>query len=144
MFSAMDRPGAWMPSAKARARARLPFALLLLGLSLPASAATYTAPSGYFQIIGYTLQRVERDGVAGLAVDGWVQALADCRGAVLLFDVLDRAGRPVGTVRVTHGAFFRHDRWGIGPGAFTPLGEPAAAIAAADRIEVREAGCTER
>ncbi len=74
---------------------------------------------------------------------GWVEALADCRGAVILFDVLDRAGAPVGTIRVTHGAFFRHDRWDVGPGEFTPLGNGSdAAIAAADHVEVREAECT--
>lgn len=120
---------------------RLPGLLALLCLTATASAATYTAPSGYFQIVGYKLQRGDAQT---LSVGGWVQALADCRGAVLLFDVLDRAGRPVGTIRVTHGAFFRHDRWVIGRGEFTPLGEPAAAIAAADRVEVREADCVGR
>lgn len=116
--------------------------LVLLALSAAVSAATYTAPSGYLQVIGYKLQRGERDGKPWIAVAGWVQALADCRGAVLLFDVLGRDGRPVGTVRITHGAFFRHDRWDLGAGEFTPRGgEAAAAIAAADRVEVRAAEC---
>lgn len=107
-----------------------------------AVAATYTAPSGYLQVIAYKLQRVERDGRAGLAVGGWVEGLADCRGALLLFDVFDRGGRPVGTIRISHGAFFRHDRWDLGPGEFSPAGDRAAAIAAADRVEVRSADCT--
>ncbi|MBK8162768.1 MAG: hypothetical protein IPK65_06365 [Gammaproteobacteria bacterium] len=112
-----------------------------LCLPLVASAATYIAPSGYFQIVGYKLQR---GGAHGLSVAGWVQALADCRGAELLFDVLDAAGAPVGTIRVTHGAFFRHDRWDLGPGEFIPLGtDVVRAVAAADRVEVRTAECAE-
>jgi hypothetical protein len=123
--------------------ARLLVSIAMIGLSLAAYAATYTAPSGYFQIIGYKLQRGERDGEAVLAVAGWVQALADCRGAALLFDVLDRSGRPVGAIRITHGAFFRHDRWTLDPGEFTPQGgDAAAALAAAHSVEVREAECT--
>jgi hypothetical protein len=117
--------------------------IALLGLSLAASAATYTAPSGYFQIIGYKLQRVERDGKPELTVAGWVQALADCHGALLEFEVRDRDGKPVGAIRITHGAFYRHDRWGLGPGAFTPQGDDAVqAISAADHVVVREADCT--
>jgi hypothetical protein len=125
----------------AASRAR-PLALAaLLGMSLAASAATYMAPSGYFQIVGYKLQRVERDGKPELSVAGWVQALADCRGAMLLFEVRARDGKPVGTLRISHGAFFRHDRWGLGPGTFTPQGDAAAAITAADHVVVREAEC---
>jgi hypothetical protein len=130
-------------SRRAARRARVPGLAALLGLSLAASAATYTAPSGYFQIVGYKLQRAERDGRVELAVDGWVQALANCHGAVLLFEVRARDGRPVGTIRITHGAFFRHDRWGLGPGEFTAEGgDVAAATAAADHVAVREAECT--
>ena len=118
---------------------RLLACIATLCLPLAASAATYIAPSGYFQVVGYKLQR---SGAHGLSVAGWVQALADCRGAELLFDVLDRAGAPVGTIRITHGAFFRHDRWDLGPGEFIPLGGDAArAVAAADRVEVRTAEC---
>lgn len=132
-----------MSCSEVRARPRLPLAAALLALCAAASAATYTAPSGYFQIVGYQLQRVERDGRMELQVGGWVQALANCRSAVLLFDVLDRAGAPVGAIRITHGAFFRHDRWTLGPGEFTPRGgDAAAAIAAAHSVEVREAECT--
>lgn len=114
--------------------------LALSGLMAPAFAATYIAPSGYFQIIGYKLQR---GGPHELSVAGWVQALADCRGAEVLFDVLDRTGVSVGAIRVRHGAFSRHDRWDLGPGEFTPRGLAAAeAIAAADHVEVRAAECT--
>lgn len=114
--------------------------LALLGLLAPAFAATYVAPSGYFQIIGYKLQRTAQHE---LAVTGWVQALADCRGAEVQFDVLDRTGASVGTIRVRYGAFHRHDRWDIGPGEFTPRGLAAAeAIAVADHVEVRAAECT--
>ncbi len=119
---------------------RLLAGVAALCLPLVASAATYIAPSGYFQIVGYKLQR---GGAHGLSVAGWVQALADCRGAELLFDVLDAAGAPVGTIRVTHGAFFRHDRWDLGPGEFIPLrGDVATAIAAAQTVRVRAAECT--
>lgn len=113
--------------------------LMMLGLTAPVFAATYIAPSGYFQIIGYKLQH---GGPLELSVAGWVQALADCRGAEVLFDVLDRAGASVGTIRVRHGAFSRHDRWDLGSGEFTPKGLAAAeAIAAADHVEVRAAEC---
>jgi hypothetical protein len=122
-------------------RVCLPLAFALL--ALPVSAATYTAPSGYLQIVGYKLQRGERDGRPELAVTGWVEALADCRGATLLFDVLDRDGGRVGTIAISHGAFFRHDRWALGPGVFTPEGRDAAgAMAAADHVLVRQADCS--
>ena len=115
--------------------------LALLCLATAAFAATYIAPSGYFQIVGYKLQR---GGPHGLSVAGWVQALADCHGAELLFDVLDRAGVPVGTIHVTHGAFFRHDRWDLGPGEFTPIrGDAATAVSAAHSVQIRKAECTE-
>jgi len=134
-----------MSSSESRAgasRARLPALSALLAASLAAAATTYTAPSGDIQIVGYQLQRVQRDGRTELAVAGWVQALADCRGAALLFEVRDRDGRPVGTIRITHGAFFRHDRWGLGFGEFTPQdGDAAAATAVADHVVVREAEC---
>ena len=117
-------------------------AVVVLFTTAAAVAATYTAPSGYLQVIAYKLQRVPQDGGAGLAVGGWVEALADCRGALLLFDVLDRGGRPVGTIRISHGAFFRHDRWDLGPGEFSPHGDRAAALVAAARVEVRSADCT--
>jgi hypothetical protein len=60
---------------------------------------------------------------------------------MLLFEVRARDGKPVGTLRISHGAFFRHDRWGLGPGTFTPQGDAAAAITAADHVVVREAEC---
>jgi hypothetical protein len=122
-------------------RIGLPVAFALS--ALPAAAATYTAPSGYLQIVGYQLQRGARDGRPELAVAGWVEALADCRGATLLFDVMDRNGGRVGTIAISHGAFFRHDRWALGPGRFTPEGRDAAgAMAAADHVLVRQADCS--
>jgi hypothetical protein len=122
-------------------RRGLPLACALL--ALPVSAATYTAPSGYLQIVGYKLQRAEHDGRPELAVTGWVEALADCRGATLLFDVLDRDGGRVGTIAIAHGAFFRHDRWALDQGVFTPEGRDAAqAMAAADHVLVRQADCS--
>jgi hypothetical protein len=118
-------------------------ALVFALLALPAArAAIYTAPSGYLQIVGYKLQRGGHDGQPELAVEGWVEALADCSGATLLFDVLDRDGNPVGTLKISHGAFFRHDRWELGPGVFTPQDRAAtAAMNAADHVMVREADC---
>ena len=111
-------------------------------LSHTAAAATYTAPSGYLQIVGYRLIPA-RPGTGTVGVAGRVEALADCRGALLTFDVLDRSGGRVGTYRVSHGPFFRHDVWEIGAGVFTPeAGDAAKAAAAADHVAVREADCT--
>ncbi len=42
--------------------ARVIMAVMFPLLSLAAYAATYVAPSGYFQIIGYKLQREARKG----------------------------------------------------------------------------------
>lgn len=122
---------------------RLWLALGMVCLLGTAFAAGYTAPSGYLQIIGYKLQLSEREGKPEVSVSGWVEALADCRGAVLQFDVMDRDNNRVGIFKISHGAFFRHDRWDLGPGVFTPEGRDAArAIAAADHVVVREADCT--
>jgi len=134
-------PVAMSPAGRMMKRPGL--AILIMMMVLPASAATYVAPSGYLQIVGYRLQRVEKDGRPGLAVAGWVEALADCRGATLSFDVLDRNGGRVGVITISHGAFFRHDRWELGAGAFEPEGRDAAqAAAAADHVLVRAADCS--
>jgi hypothetical protein len=106
-------------------------------------AAIYTAPSGSLQIIGYALQHVQRDGHTELALSGHVEALADCKAAVLIFDVLDREDRPVATLRIAHGEFFRHDVWELGQGELTPVqGDVAQAVADADHVRIRQADCT--
>ena len=76
---------------------------------------------------------------------GSAMALADCAGAIMLFDVLDRDGNLVGTYKIIHGEFFRHDGWALGPGTFTPLGgDSQQAAAAADHITVHQIECTRR
>jgi len=108
-----------------------------------AFAASYTAPSGYFQIIGYKLQLTNRNGKTEIAVAGRVEAMADCKGAVMLFDVLDKNDKKVGTFKITHGEFYRHDGWELGAGVFTPAtGDAAKAIAGADHVATHEADCT--
>ena len=117
-------------------------AALLLG---SAFADSYTSPSGYLEVIGYKLQRSHHDGTTDISVSGSAMALADCDGAIMLFDVLDRNGNQVGTYKITHGEFFRHDGWALGPGTFTPLGgDSQQAVAAADHITVRQIECTRR
>ena len=72
-------------------------------------------------------------------------ALADCPGAVMEFDVLDRTGNRVGIYKITHGEFFRHDGWMLGPGTFIASdGNVQQAIAAADHITVKRVECTRR
>jgi len=118
------------------------FACICLCLAgFGASADSYTAPSGYFQIIGYKLQLANRNGKTEIAVAGRVEAIADCRGAVMLFDVLDKKDNKVGTYKITHGEFFRHDGWELGAGVFTPVGDATKAIAAADHVAIHEADC---
>jgi hypothetical protein len=110
-----------------------------------ASADSYTSPSGYLEIIGYKLQLTQRDGKPAIAVSGSAMALADCPGSIMVFDVLDRTGNQVGTYKIIHGEFFRHDGWALGPGTFTPAGgDTQQAIAAADHIAVHEVECTRR
>jgi hypothetical protein len=117
-------------------------ATLLLGTAF---ADSYTSPSGYLEIIGYKLERTHHDGKTAVSVAGSAMALADCAGAIMLFDVLDRDGNLVGTYKITHGEFFRHDGWALGPGTFTPSsGDMRQATAAADHIAVRELECTKR
>ena len=120
----------------------------IIGAALLAGTAyadSYISPSGYLEIIGYKLQISHQDGKNIVAVTGSAMALADCDGAVMLFDVLDRNGRPVGTYKITHGEFFRHDGWALGPGEFTPLdGDSQQAAAVADHIAVRNVECTRR
>ena len=114
-------------------------------LSAAAFADSYTSPSGYLEIIGYRLQHTQHDGKINVAVSGSAMALADCPGAVMLFDVLDRNSNRVGTYKITHGEFFRHDGWSLGPGTFTPLLDDAQqAAAAADHIAVNKIECTPR
>ena len=117
-------------------------AALLLG---SAFADSYTSPSGYLEVIGYRLQLTHHDGKTDVSVSGSAMALADCDGAIMLFDVLDRNGNQVGTYKIIHGEFFRHDGWALGPGTFTPLGgDSQQAAAAADHITVHQIECTRR
>ena len=110
-----------------------------------AFADSYTSPSGYLEIIGYKLQRSQHDGTTEISVSGSAMAMADCDGAIMLFNVLDRNGNQVGTYKIIHGEFFRHDGWALGPGTFTPLsGDSQQAAAAADHITVRQIECTKR
>ena len=122
--------------------------LLFVTLALVTStglADSYTAPSGYLEIIGYRLERAEHNGKVVLSVAGSAMALADCHGAVMEFDVLDRGGNPVGIYKITHGEFFRHDGWALGRGTFTPLGnDEQQAATAAGHIAVRKVACTPR
>jgi len=117
-------------------------AALLLG---SAFADSYTSPSGYLEVIGYRLQLTHHDGKTDVSVSGSAMALADCDGAIMLFDILDRNGNQVGTYKITHGEFFRHDGWALGPGTFTPLsGDVQQAAATADHVAVRQIECTRR
>ena len=110
-----------------------------------AFADSYTSPSGYLEVIGYRLQLTHHDGKTDVSVSGSAMALADCDGAIMLFDILDRNGNQVGTYKITHGEFFRHDGWALGPGTFTPLsGDVQQAAAAADHVAVRQIECTRR
>ena len=112
-------------------------------LSGSAFADSYTSPSGYLEIIGYRLQLAQHGGKIGVTVTGSAMALADCPGAVMLFDVLDRNGNRIGTYKITHGEFFRHDGWALGHGTFMPLlGDTQQAAAAADHIAVNKVECT--
>jgi hypothetical protein len=124
---------------------RLIFFLTAMLLFGTAFADSYTSPSGYLEIIGYRLQHTQHDGKIDVAVSGSAMALADCPGAIMLFDVLDRNGNRVGTYKITHGEFFRHDGWALGRGTFTPLlGDAQQAAAAADHIAVNKVECTPR
>ena len=76
-------------------------------------------------------------------MSGTALALADCKGAVMVFDILDLDGNLVGTYKITHGEFFRHDGWSLGPGTFTPSDhDPQQAAAKAAQIAVRLVQCT--
>jgi len=113
----------------------------------PATAAEYISPSGYLQVIGYRMVRAalrDRAGVVLLA--GRVEALADCDGATVVFDVVDRAGRKSGEVRLDHGPLYRHDVWPLGRGELVPVAgmELKAAVAGAEHVIVREADCSRR
>jgi len=122
---------------------RLIFFISATLLLATASADSYTSPSGYLEIIGYKLQLTHRDGKIDISVSGSAMALADCDGAVMLFDVLDRNDNRVGTYKIIHGEFFRHDGWALGSGTFTPLnGDAQQAAAAADHITVHQVECT--
>ena len=124
---------------------RLLFLVTAAFLFGTAFADSYTSPSGYLEIIGYKLQLNQRDGKTEISVSGSAQALADCNGAIMQFDVLDAAGNELGTYTITHGEFFRHDVWALGPGIFAPLGGDAQqAAAAADHIAVHQVECTRR
>jgi hypothetical protein len=116
--------------------------IIMASLNSVAFAASYIAPSGYFQIIGYKLQLTNHNGKTEVSVFGRVEAMADCRGAVMLFDVLDKNDKKVGTFKISRGEFDRHDGWELGPGVFAPAGDAAKAIAAADHVVIHEAECT--
>ena len=125
---------------------RLLFFMTTALLVSTAFADSYTSPSGYLEIIGYKLQRSQHDGTTEISVSGSAMAMADCDGAIMLFNVLDRNGNQVGTYKIIHGEFFRHDGWALGPGTFTPLrgNSQQQAAAAADHITVRQIECTKR
>ena len=124
---------------------RLITLLVTLFIANAALAARYISPSGYLEIIGYKLQLDHRDGNAELSVTGSVQALSDCPGAIMVFDVMSVDKNKVGTIKVSRGPFFRHDRWALGPGEFTPQGDDAGkAMATAHHVVIREAECTKR
>ena len=109
-----------------------------------ASADSYVSPSGYLQIIGYKLQHTDRSGAPGLYVSGTFEALADCSGAEVLFDVLDRNGAKLGTYKIIYGPFYRHDAGDLAQGTYIPLDGNAAAIAVADHVAISGAECTKR
>lgn len=124
---------------------RLVFLMTAALFSATAFADSYTSPSGYLEIIGYKLQLTQHDGKTSVTVSGSAMALADCDGAIMVFDVMDREGRQVGTYKITRGEFFRHDGWALGPGTFTPLsGDSQQAAAAADHVAVHQIECTRR
>lgn len=117
-------------------------ALLLFG---SAYADSYTSPSGYIEVIGYRLELAHHNGKIAISVSGSAMALADCPGAIMIFNVLDHNGNRVGTYKITHGEFFRHDGWALGPGKFTPLeGDAQQAASVADHITVNQIECTKR
>jgi hypothetical protein len=109
-----------------------------------AFADSYTAPSGYLQIIGYKLQHTDRNGAPGIYVSGTFEAMADCSGADVLFDVLDRNGGKLGIYKIIYGPFYRHDAGDLAQGTYTPQGGNAGNIAAADHVAIRGAECTSR
>ena len=113
----------------------------------PANAVGFISPSGYLQVVGYRLVRVaSRDGTGVALLAGRVEALADCDGATVVFDVFDRAGHRLGEVRLVHGPLYRHDVWPLGRGELVPVvgTELEAAVAGADHVIVREADCSRR
>ena len=109
-----------------------------------ASAESYISPSGYLQIIGYKLQLTDRNGKPEIYVSGTFEALADCSGAEVLFDVLDRNGGELGTYKIAYGPFYRHDAGELAQGTYTPQGGNAGNIAAADHVAIQGAECTKR
>ena len=124
---------------------RLLFFMITALLVETAFADSYTSPSGYLEVIGYRLQLTHHDGKVDVSVSGSAMAMADCDGAIMLFDVLDRNSNQIGSYKITHGEFFRHDGWALGPGTFTPLsGDTQQAAAAADHITVHQIECTRR
>ena len=124
---------------------RLLFFATAVFLSGTTFAASYISPSGYLEIIGYKLQLTHHGDKFEISVSGSARALADCDGAIMLFDVMDRAGKPIGTYKITRGEFFRHDGWTLGPGTFTPTSDDTdQALAVADHIAVRRVECTRR
>jgi hypothetical protein len=107
-------------------------------------ADSYTSPSGYLQIVGYKFQVTNHGGKPEITVSGSFEALADCSGATVLFDVLDRRGTKLGTYKITYGPFYRHDGGELAPGTYTPQAGDASNVTAADHIAVAEAECIKR
>jgi hypothetical protein len=104
-------------------------------------AERYTSSDGYLEVIGYKLQILNRDGKAEITLTGRVEALADCKGVELSFDVFDRDNRKLGVLQAMHGALGRHDVWVLGPGIFTAQDGTKNAAASADHVVARDAQC---
>jgi hypothetical protein len=109
--------------------------------SVLAFAESYTSSDGYLEVIGYKLQLINRDNKAEITVTGRVEALADCNGVDLTFDVFDGANRKLGVFRATHDAIGRHDVWVLGPGVFAAQDGAKNAAASADHVVARDAEC---
>jgi hypothetical protein len=112
-----------------------------------ANADGYISPSGYLQVVGYQLVRaVTRDGAGVALLAGRVEALADCDGATVTFDVLDDEDRKLGEIRLVHGPLYRHDVWPLESGELVPAvgTDLKAAVAGAKHVLVREAVCSRR
>lgn len=120
--------------------------LALTGIACASvNAASFTSPSGYLQVEAYRLVRaVSRNGAGEVLLTGQVEALADCDGVTLVFDVFGRADDTLGRVRLTHGPLYRHDVWPLDRGKLLPSAgmDLESVVKGAESVAVREADCT--